>query len=110
MFSVQSIVCTVQWSKVFFFFVSLLTLRKIASFWASSVSPYCGNNDGGTQRLDAGGTGVSLPVTRDSGPVCLGASVLIGGGVPRRSTRSVSVLIGALVISLLSCIGSLCKL
>lgn len=69
----------------------------MASFLTSCVSPCCGLNDGGTQRVDAGGAGVSLPVTRDSGPVCLGASVLSGGGIPLCDTRSVRLLLGARV-------------
>lgn len=60
----------------------ILTFRKIESILASSVSPCCGLRDGGTQRRLAGGTGFSLPVARDSVPVCLGSSVLKVGEAP----------------------------
>lgn len=85
--------------------VGVFTFRKIWSFLASWVSPCCVLNDGGTQRRDvAGGTGVSLPVTRDSGPVCVGASVLGISGIPHSDSRSVSLLIGAFIVSIVFCI------
>lgn len=63
------------------------------------MSPCCGLKEGGIQRRDAaGGTGDSLPVTRDSGLVCVMASVLFSSGIPQLDTCSVSLLNGAFLM------------